>query len=312
MKCRTYLIIGALLAAALSVAAQEPPSDTHHGIMVRVAQIYVTPSASSAKLGEIGRGREVAVLDQSREWVQVLASVTQEKDITGWILDKGIIHINTPDGDKILFGEAAASELEASRRHGREGAADDARRLYYRVFDYFPKSDLAGEALYRAADIIWQLDATDVNTRPSARMRDPNDRAEIPEDYMKMVEKKFPRTKWADLAAFHLIENKLCGTWDGSKCPDKEAGIYEKYAAERPDSPNAAEALYDAATRRAALIEIYKTETNQKKSDESRAQVKADCDLAVTKYPQTDWAYRARSLLYTVNQGIPTYGNAIE
>jgi hypothetical protein len=308
---RYHLLLFAILAA--TAFAQEPPSDNRHGIMVRSAQIFVSPDASSAKMAEIGRGREVTVLDRSGEWVHVLASINQEKDITGWMFDKGLVHIDTPEGDKIIFGEAAASELEASKAHGRKGAADDARRLYYRVFDYFPKSDLAGEALYRAADIIWQLDANDVNTRPSARQRNPDDRAEINEEYMRMVEKKFPRTKWADMAAFHLIDNKLCGDWIGqSKCPDKEAGIYEKYAFDRPESPNAAEALYDAATRRAALIEIYKTEGNPKKSEESQGQASGDANAAVSKYPATDWAYRSRTLLYMLEQGIPTYGNSLQ
>jgi len=35
------------------------------------------------------------------------------------------------------------------------------------------------------------------------------------EKYMKEVMKKFPGTKWAELAAFHLIDNKLCGDWQG-------------------------------------------------------------------------------------------------
>ena len=88
---------------------------------------------------------------------------------------------------------------------------------------------------------------------------------------MKEVIKKFPGTKWADLAAFHLIDNKLCGDWQGSsKCPEKEAEMYEKYVNDHPQSPAVAEALYDAAWRRSALIEMYKTEGQPKKSDESR------------------------------------------
>lgn len=309
MNCRSTVLILIILTIAVSVFAQEPPSDTKHGIMVRVAQIYIGPDASSSKLGEIGLGREVTVLDQSREWVQVLASINPQKDITGWILNKGIIHIDTPDGPQILFGAAAASELEAATRYGRKGAADDARRLYYRVFDYFPKSDLAGEALYRAADILWQVDAIDASSRPSHNTNE-TDRAQIPEDSMRLVMKKFPNTRWADRAAFHLLENKLCGQWMGSKCPDKEAEMYEKYANERSASPNAAEALYDAAMRRADLIEIYKSENRPKQSDESRDRAKADANLVISKYPETDWSYRCRALTYMIDQGIPTYGNA--
>ena len=41
---------------------------------------------------------------------------------------------------------------------------------------------------------------------------------------MKQVIKKFPGTKWADLAAYHLIDNKLCGEWEAqAKCPEMEA-----------------------------------------------------------------------------------------
>jgi len=60
-----------------------------------------------------------------------------------------------------------------------------------------------------------------------------------------------------------------------SKCPVKESEIYEKYATEHPQSPAAAEALYDAAWRWSALIEIYKTEEEPKKSEEARAKAVA-------------------------------------
>jgi len=313
MKRYPYLVLALLLFAITAWAAEDEPPDNRHGIMVRVAQIYVEPSTTAAKLGEVTRGREVVVLDQSRQWVKVLASVTAEKDITGWILDKGIIHPNTPDGDKVLFGEAASSELIASQRGGRRGAADDARRMYYRVFEYFPKSPLAGEGLYRAADIMWQIDMSDVHTRPSAKQRDPNLHGEVDDQYMKMVIKKFPGTKWADQAAFHLLEPKLCGDWEGeSKCPEKEADMYEKYAAERPNSPSAPEALYDAAWRRAALIEIYKNENKAKQVEESKNRVKSITQLAISKYPDSDWSKRAQALQYMVEQAIPTWGNVAE
>jgi hypothetical protein len=129
---------------------------------------------------------------------------------------------------------------------------------------------------------------------------------------MKEVMKKFPGTKWADLAAFHLIENKLCGDWQGqTKCPEKEAEIYEKFAGEHPQSAVAAEALYDAAWRRSAMIEMYKTEDQAKKSDESRTKAIALAQKAA-QFPQSDWAARAQRLLFMMEQGIPTYGNAQE
>jgi outer membrane protein assembly factor BamD (BamD/ComL family) len=243
----------------------------------------------------------------------VQALLGEEKTISGWVLDKGAVRATNPQGDRILFGEAVNSEDEASRRRGRKGAAEDARRLYYRVYDFFPSSPLAGESLYRAADIQWQLEKSDVMTRPSAREKEAFLREGMDEHWMKEVMKKFPNTKWADLAAFHLIDNKLCGDWQGaSKCPDKEAELYEKYAKEHPQSPVAPEALYDAASRRAALIEIYKTEEQQKKSEESRARAIALAQQLVSQYPQSDYATRGQTLLFQVQQGVPTYGNDVQ
>ena len=130
---------------------------------------------------------------------------------------------------------------------------------------------------------------------------------------MKLVMKKFGGTRWADLAAFHLIDNKLCGEWQGSsKCPDKEADLYEKYAKEHPQSPAAPEALYDAAFRRAALIEIYKTEDQSKKSEKSKEEAIAIAQQLISQYPQSEWSQRGQTLLYLVQQGVPTFGNALE
>lgn len=281
------------------------------GVTVAPLAIYLSPDTTSAKLANMERGRELVVLEHSGNWVHVTADVTQERTISGWILDKGVVRASTPNGDRILFGEAADSEAEASRRHGRRGAAQDAMRLYAFMNEYFPKSPLAGEALYRSADIRWQLEKQNVLARPSAREMDPGLREGMDEVRMKQVIKKFPGTKWADLAAFALIDNKLCGDWSGqSKCPEKESEIYEKYAAEHPQSPAAPEALYDAAWRQSALIQIYKTENRMDKSTEARTRAINLAQKVVTQYPNNiDWATRAQRLVYSIEQGISTYGN---
>jgi outer membrane protein assembly factor BamD (BamD/ComL family) len=309
--CVAFLLL--LVSLVLKPATQVALAAGERGALVRVANIYLSPDVNSTKLAEIERGQELVVLESSRDWAHVEALLGEEKTVSGWILDKGFVRSTNPDGDKILFGEGANAEDEASRRHGRKGADQDALRLYYRVYDFFPASPLAGEALYRAADIRWQVERADVMSRPSARERDPIMREGMNEEWMKQVMKKFPGSKWADLAAFHLIENKLCGDWQGSsKCPEKEAEHYEKYAAERPQSPTAAEALYLAAFRWAALVDIYKTEEQKKKSDESRAKALALTQKAIQQYPQSDWAARAQALMFLVQGDVPTYGNAIE
>jgi outer membrane protein assembly factor BamD (BamD/ComL family) len=307
MHPRIILIVGAIL---LCVAAR---AETVRGTPIRVSSIYLSPDTSSNKLAEIDRGREVVILESNRDWLHVEAALTEEKIVTGWMMNKGVVQGSTPNGDKIVFGEAVSSEDQASQRHGRRGAAQDAMRLYYRTAEYFPNSPLAGEAMYRSADIRWQIEKADVMSRPSAKEKEAYLREGMNEDFMKEVMKKFPGTKWADLAAFHLIENKLCGDWQGSsKCPEKEAEMYEKYASEHPQSPAVAEAFYDAAWRRSALIEMYKTEGQSKKSEESRGKAVALAQKAVTQAPQSDWGTRAQLLLFMIEQNIPTYGNGAD
>jgi hypothetical protein len=299
-------------------------AQAQRGTLVHEETIRVSPASDAAKLGEAGRGHELVIIETSRDWTHVEAILreprkdadeddpeSQGKTITGWVNSKSLVSLTTPNGDKIIFGEAADSEDQASRRRGRRDAAQDAMRLYYRVYDLFPTSPFAAEGLYRAADIRWQVERSDVLTRPSARERDSYLRGQIDEQWMKLVIKKYPTTKWADLAAFHLLENKLCGDWQAaSKCPDKEADMYEKYAKEHEQSPAAPEALYQAAWRRSALIEIYKTEANQKKSDESKNRALDLAQKIASQYSQSDWSSRALTLIFYVQQGIPTFGNA--
>jgi hypothetical protein len=291
---------------------------------VRDATLYVSPDPTSAKLGTAGRGRELIILEVSRDFLHVEALLSDPrrdeayeadeedsgKTISGWIVARNAVRMSTPEGDKVIYGEAVDSEDQASRSRGRRGAAQDAMRLYYRVADLFPNSPLAAEAMYRSADIRWQLDKPDIMSKPSAREQQAFLRGQIDEHWMKEVIKKFPNTRWADLAAFHLIDNKLCGDWQGaSKCPVKEADLYEKYASEHPQSPAANEALYDAAWRYAALIEIYKTEDQARKSDEAKNKSMALAQKVASQTAQTDWAARGQRLLYLLQQGVPAYGN---
>ena len=238
MKIRFTII--ATCALSLLLCASFAFADALRGTLVNEETIRVAPSTDAAKLVPVGRGRELIILETSRDWVHVQAilrlprneeGLTEEeaegKTVSGWVPAKGLVSTTTQDGDRIIFGEAADSEDQASRRRGRRDAAQDALQLYYRVYDLMPTSPLAAEALYRAADIRWQIERADVMTSPSARERQAYMRGQMNEDWMKLLNKKYPGTKWADLATFRMLDNKLCGEWEGvSKCPDKEADLY--------------------------------------------------------------------------------------
>src|SRR5215469_16319026 len=288
---RIHLLATSLLLLSPVLAS----ADAVRATTIRVAPIYLSPDTSSAKLADVDRGREVIFLDTATNntWAHVEVNLTEERTVTGWMQNIGLVAANTPNGDKILFGEAVDSEDQASQRNGRRYAAQDAMRLYGEVAELFPQSPLAAEGMYRSADIRWQIEKADVMSLPSAKQQEPYLRRGMNEDYFKKVIKKFPGTKWAYLASFQLIDNKLCGDWQGqSKCPQKEAEIYEKYANEYPQSPAVAQALFQAAYRWSSLIEIYRSEEELKKSEDAKSRAITDAEKAIAQAGQSDWGPR--------------------
>ncbi len=288
-----------------------------HGTLVRVTNLYVSPGANAEKLMQVERGRDMVVLEHTNmdnnTWFKVFVTFVQgenRRDVTGWVTGKGLVTASMPNADQIIFGEAVDSENQAEQRGGRKGAAQDAMRLYYRIWDILPNSPLAGEALWRSADIRWQLEKADLMPRPSSRELDPDVRTPIDDQLMKLVEKKFPHSKWSDLAAYDMIDNKLCGDWKGlPKCPERESDLYEHYAHEHPQSPKAAEAMYNAAWRQAVLVDIYRINNENDKVANARKKGIALAQEVVNQYAQQgDWKPRALDLIYKLEQNVPVYG----
>jgi hypothetical protein len=309
--------LGLLLATLFSVTALLA-ADPERGTVIRETPLYVSPDTGSQKVGTATRGRDIPLIKErsliaGKPWALVLATVEatelNSKEITGWVESQLLVTTSTPNADQIIFGEAVDSERQAEERGGRRHAAEDAMRLYYRVYEYFPNSPLAGEALWRAADIRWQLEKSGVLQRPSSRELNPELRTQIDDETMKEIRKKFPRTKWDDLAAYDMLDNKTCFDWKGeASCPEKESELYEKYAREHPQSPKAAEALYNAAFRQAALVDIYKSYRQQDKSERARKKGLELTQEIVSKFPDSDWKPRAATLAYALQQNITVYG----
>ena len=67
---------------------------------------------------------------------------------------------------------------------------------------------------------------------------------------MKKVMKNYPVASLPALAAYDLLDNKLCGDWQGFRSVlEMETNLYVKYAQQYPRCPKAAEALYNAVYR---------------------------------------------------------------
>ena len=329
---RGYVGCGLLVLLSAMTAAQGPKDDkagydrAARATVLHTANVYLTADANASKVAEVTPGHEVVVVERSGPWVRVFANTDakdrqadsdepefgEEEAVTpasGWIRDKGVVGSSTPNGDRLLFGAAATIEDEAALPHARKSAPTEAHLLYRRVAEYFPQSPLAPEAAWRSADVRWQVERLDTRSLPSAKEQDAYLRPQIYEGEMRRVMKLYPGTKYAAMAAFALLDNKMCGDWQGlPKCPEMEAGLYEKYAKQFPDGPRTAEALYDAAYREGVVVTMYTVEENRKRADGAVARTQDLAAEVAARFPQSDYAARAESLAYRVKQGIAVYG----
>ena len=181
--------------------------------------------------------------------------------------------------------------------------------LCRRVAEMFPNSPLAPDAAWRAADIQWQVEKADAATLPSAHEKSPNFREGMDEDALRKVTKYYPKTRWAALAAFDLIDNKLCGNWEGStECPEKEADLYLKYASEYPDGPRTAQALYEAVYRYAVLKDMYDANGDDKKSENAHNAARNVAAQLKAHFADSDYTLRAGTLVYKLDEGVPVFG----
>ena len=294
--------------------------------ILRETALYVEPDTGSQKVDRVQEGRELVVAETSGPWMRVFANTdieeVSEKDapifgreaapppVSGWIQARGVVRDIDPDGDKVLMGEGATMEILAEDARGPRNAGQTARLLYRRLVEFFPNSPLAPEAAWRAADIRWQFQKADLARLPSSKERDAYLREQIDDEEMRKVIKNWPHSKQADMAAFEMIDNKLCGDWQGQvKCPEKESGYYEKFAQEHPDGPRTAQALYQAAYRQAVLGDMFAADGDDKKVEAARSRLKELAGELDKKFPNTDYAVRAAVLLYKSEHGIAVYGS---
>ncbi|HUY80459.1 MAG TPA: outer membrane protein assembly factor BamD [Acidobacteriaceae bacterium] len=334
MLIRAVVFTGVLLCGAVAMGQSrgphiEIPKNGPMATLVREANLYTSPSESAQRLSVILPGREMVIVGRSGNWMQVFANLDKRNSqdsnvpsmggeqsshpVSGWMLDKGVVDVNTVHGDQILFGEAASAEDAASEPNPPPRAAQEARLLYQRVVEMFPRSSLTPAAMWRAADIRWQLQKADASSLPSAHEQAPYLRQLMDENEMKDVEKYFPHTKFAAFAAYDMIDNKLCGDWQGAeKCPEKEAEYYARFADKYPDSIRAPEALYKASWRMAAAGDMWIADGNDDRAKQDRKDAAELAAHLEAKYPDSEYTDRVADLMFKVKSGIPVYGSSRE
>src|SRR3954447_19696542 len=330
---RSLAFCALLLSVLPAVSEQKPKKDNiqkplagPRATALQVTWLFVAPDRGAQKLDRVQPGREMVVADKSGPWLRVYANTdvreVSAKDapiigtaddtpppVSGWMEAKGVVIETTPNGDQVLMGEATNLEALASDPRGPAHAAQTARLMYRRLAEIFPDSPLAPEAAWRAADILWQIQKADVSSRPSAHEKEAYMREQLDDEEMKKILKFYPHTPQAARAAYAMIDNKLCGDWQGqAKCPEKETDYYEKYAAEYPDGPRTANALYQATYRQAVLVDLYKADENEKKVEGAKAHAHELAARMKEKFAQSDYTARAMALAFKIDQGIPVYG----
>jgi hypothetical protein len=312
---KTFLFLVAIVAAVAlagsAFASRLFAAEDEHATLIREESLYSSAGANAQKTAQVGRGSALTILERSQAdgqpWVKISMAADQQaqvsKEVDGWLPAKTIVTAATANGDEIIFGQAVDSERQAEERGGRKGAAEDALRLYSRVAELFQGSPLAAEAMWRGADIRWQLAKTDF-IRSGKPME---------EKYLREVIAKFPQSKQAELAAYDLLEGQMCPEWRGmAECPTKESALYEQYAHEYPQSTKAAEALYNAAWRQAALTDIYRINNDRDKSEAAHKKGVALAQQIQSQQQDPDWKTRATDLIYKLEKKIPVYSAAVD
>src|SRR5277367_4863814 len=107
-----------LIGSAVAFAQKNVPHGAK-GTVVHVANLYVQADESADKVSSVTPGRELVIAEHSGKWVRVFANTdvevvtqsdapvfgteTNARPISGWIMDKGVVSSETPNGDQILF-----------------------------------------------------------------------------------------------------------------------------------------------------------------------------------------------------------------
>jgi hypothetical protein len=339
MSCRRWFSTGALAALAATLALAQGPPPTRaaiappttatglttkwvqavgqplpatpgitRAVAIETSPIYLTPDATSAKVGQALPGRDVSVLGHSGHFVQVLADAPQgppgETGIAGWMPDHGLVPLTQPNADEIILGKAFELERRAEAYPDQRDTAKSAALLYYRVYDDFPSSPLRAEGLFRAADIKWQLDERDM---PATK--DPSTQRFPDESMLSKVEHTFPHTVWAARAAYDRLDPRLaCGDWiEKPNCAEKAAAVYRSYVDHYPDGPRTAEAYFRLVYALGASSWLYGEQgkhPDQGKAKHYRKLALETVQEALKRFPGYDWTARAELVQFELQQGL--------
>lgn len=290
-------LLGLICLACAAAGGQAVP--LQKAVAMAAGTIYLSPDPGSAVVGTVQPGMDVGIQQTSGDWVQVFTGVS------GWMRNRGLARLDDPAAPEALFGAAVQLEDAAEDASGERQQALDAARIYLSVYNDFPATPRAVEALYRSADIGWQ-----VKMGEEPKRRNPHERLFPDDSGLRRVVNKYPDTPWAARAAYSLlVERFTCGDWFAKpECVGKEINTYNDYVKRYPQGPMTAEAAYDALYREAIAWTLYTapgTLHDAGKAADYQRQVAASAATMATAYRGTDWAALAALVAFNVGEGTP-------
>lgn len=307
-----------LLAPTIAAAAT-----AHRAVVTNDQRFYREARVQSKAVGRLTVGEEVTVTGRQGELLEI--SLPNQK--TGWTLANGLVVLDdNPHAPALLF-EAADSMAQSDTIESWQAAA----RLFRKAAALSCPADrppaaaagaqsgkpqaahangcgplYAAEASWRAAELAYQAELRQTGT--------PSDKGSLAD--LAAVTQTYSKTPAAARAAFLLLRNSLCDSWDGTPgCPEAEIGLISNFLARYPDSAQAVEARYAIAYRHAALVEIYLAKDqphfSPEKAVEHKATAVAAAEAVAGEAAGPLWNARAERLAWSLQNNVGVY-SAIE
>ena len=216
--------------------------------------------------------------------------------ISGWMQAKGVVVEEHAQRRQILMGAAANQEALAIDPRGPVNAAQSARLLYRTTCRDVSQLPLAPEAAWRAADILWQIQKADASARcPPPRSATLTCATRWTRTGLRKSSKFIRTPASPTLRHIELIDNKLCGDWQGqTKCPEKEAEYLRKVC-DRTSRRAAygASPLSGRLPASGARLICMPRKATIRNSGSAKAHAHDFSARLKDKFPQSDYTWRA-------------------
>jgi hypothetical protein len=208
---------------------------------------------------------------------------------------KGVVIETTPNGDQVLMGEAANQESLASDPRGPVNAAAERPAALPPPGGDVPQLAAGARGRMARGRHLWQLQKADAAPRAlGQRARSlharPDGRGRTEEGHQALSAHPPGRSGRLRPDRQQALR-RLAGL---AQMPGEGIRIYEKYAAEYPDGPRTAQALYQAVYRQAVLTDMFAADGSDKKSDDAHNHARELAAKAERQVPASDFTVASR------------------